>query len=162
MKLKRKKGLMAMPAVVLFMFTFAVVAIALALITAKEVIVTKEYVLNETRANTILYIFLIDNTCSKTQITNAELLSLGIMQQKKADEEIELNYNGIEDTTIFENCIVKFMENIEHENNYYFSATDTKTIMNVGNINTKGKKTITYIPTLNDEQIKITLVMQYD
>ena len=159
MRNKKNKGLMAMPAVVLFTFTFTIVAIALGLITAKEVVVTKTYILNETRADMNLYYFLTDNTCSKTKITNAELLSIGIMQQKTAEEEIEINYNNLEEKIIFKDCVIKFFENIKHENNYYFSATDTITTITVGNINLTGKKTITYIPSLNDEQIKITLVI---
>ena len=63
---KKEKGLMAMPAVVLFTFTFAIVAIAIALVTANNVVLTKTYILNETRADMTLYNFLIDNTCSKT------------------------------------------------------------------------------------------------
>ena len=159
---KKEKGLMAMPAVVLFTFTFAIVAIAIALVTANNVVLTKTYILNETRADMTLYNFLIDNTCSKTKITNAELLSIGIMQQKKVNEEIEINYGGIEEIKIFEDCIITFFDKIEYKKDYYFSATDKITTMTIGDATLEGTTTITYIPSLDDTQIKITLVREYD
>ena len=159
MNKRKEKGLMAMPAVVLFAFTFTIVAIALGLIVAKDVVLTKTYIANETRADTTLYNFLIDNTCSETKITNAEILSIGIMQKKTAEKEIEIKYGGIEKNIKFKDCVETFFENIEFTEDYYFYATDTITNIAVGNINTNGTKTITYIPTITDDKIKITLVI---
>ena len=162
MKTIKKKGLMAMPIVVVATIGITIVAIALSLITAERVLFTKEYVLNETRADLTLYNFLVDNTCSKTKITNAELLSIGIMQKKEAHEEIELHYGGIKDKIIFKTCITNFFKNIKYEKKYYFSATDKITTIIVGETVKDGTKTITYIPKLNDDQIKITLVREYE
>ena len=104
-----------MPIVLIAIISITIVTIALSLVIAEKVIFTKEYVLNETRADTTLYSFLIDNTCTKTKITNAELLSIGIMQKKEANDEIEINYGGIEDKIKFKTCITNFFKNIKYE-----------------------------------------------
>ena len=151
-----------MPIVLIAIISITIVTIALSLVIAEKVIFTKEYVLNETRADTTLYSFLIDNTCTKTKITNAELLSIGIMQKKEANDEIEINYGGIEDKIKFKTCITNFFKNIKYEKKYYFSATDKITTIIVGDTVKDGTKTTTYIPKLNKGQIKITLVREYE
>ena len=161
----KEKGLMAMPAIVLFGFTLAIVAITLALILAKNVVYTKDYVANETRADITLHNFLIDNSCSdETKLTNAELISLGIMQKKSGTDEINIDYAGHIKKIKLRDCLITFFDNINYKKNYYFMATDKITKMEItsGSTTKDDPKTITYLPLLNDVQVQVTLVRQYE
>ncbi len=160
---------MSLPLLMVIFFAVCIIALAFALIVGKSVVVSKEYVRNETSADTALYAFLNDNTCTGTKFTNAEIISFGLAQEVSADEDIEIIYNTLEETTTVETCLMSYFNAIDFtyetalgRNKYYLKVEKDNTIkMNLGSFGLTTNKETAQIATHDNSIAKITLFMEY-
>ncbi len=159
---------MSLPILMVIFFVVCIIALTFALIVAKSVVISKEYVRNETSADTALYAFLNDNTCAETKITNAEIISLGLAQKVHADDDIEIKYNNLEETTTVETCLMSYFNAIDFvpeswgQYKYYLKVEKDNTIhMSLGGYGVTENKETASIVTLDGGNAKITLFMEY-
>ncbi len=159
---------MSLPILMVIFFVVCIIALAFALIVAKSVVISKEYVRNETSADTALYAFLNDNTCTGTKFTNAEIISFGLAQEVYADDDIEIIYNTLEETTTVETCLISYFNAIDFapevwgQYKYYLKVEKDNTIkMSLGGFGLTDNKETASIATFDGESAKITLFMEY-
>ncbi len=159
---------MSLPILMVIFFVVCIIALAFALIVAKSVVISKEYVRNETSADTALYAFLNDNTCTETKFTNAEIISFGLAQEVSADDDIEISYNELEETTTVKTCLLSYFNAIGFapeawgQYKYYIKVEKDNTIkMALGGSGLTTNKETAQIATLDNSIAKITLFMEY-
>ena len=167
-----RKAQLSLPVHLIIFFLVGFVVLVFALVIAKDVVITKEYIANETRADTNLYVFLNDQTCTGIGVTNAEIISIGLAHAIEADEDIEIEYNEqTENDTSVSDCLISFFKRIDYQYKstilgspqYYFAVKKGSSIeMELGNPKTKGNTETAQITTSDGNFAEATLTLKRD